>query len=331
MDDVKLDAHSGPIYTAKFNEDGSFIASGGTDCTVKLWNLETLNTEEGDDEEKTEAGGAGGVYEEHVCDSALTWLQWSRLEDSHLFISSADHTATIFDLNKNAKIKTFHHPACVNQMSLSKRDTLLTCCDDGKVRLWDRRSKYCTAEVDSPVANLPILTCCIDEEAERFYFAGIDPTVYCFDARKLTQSWSEGKSHSNNVTSLSLSPDESYLLSKSIDGTVKYFDARILPDSGRNTARSRAKPYVFDGPTSSEDDWLVRSILIPDPSSESSELLNVISGSNDGFTYVWEFASRKLINRLDGHQTTVLDVDYSEINNQLLSASADGSIIIRNL
>lgn len=340
LDDVRLDAHAGPIYTAKFNEDGTFIASGGTDCTVKLWNLEQLDTDVGDDgnaggtEEEEEGegeAGRGGVYEEHVCKSALTWIQWSRLEDAQLFISSADHTATIFDLNKSTRIKTFHHPECVNQLALSKRDTLVTCCDDGKVRLWDKRSKFPTATLDSPVANLPVLTCCIDEEAERFYFSGIDPTIYCFDTRKLTQLWSEDRSHSNNVTSLSLSPDQSYLLSKSIDGTIKYYDARVFPKASKTVVRNRAKPYVFDGPTSSEDDWLVRSIFIPDPTSESNELLNVISGSNDGYTYVWEFASRKLINRLDGHEATVLDVDYSEINNQLLTSSVDGSLIIRNL
>lgn len=336
-----MDAHAGPIYTARFNEDGTYIASGGTDKTVKLWNLEQLDTEVATDEKnepiEQELETSGGVYEEKVCDSALTWIEWSNLEDSHLFISSADHTATIFDLNKSAKIKTFHHPDTVNQLSISKRDTVATCCDDGKVRIWDKRSKFETAIINPPIPNLnlPLLTCCIDENAQNIYFSGIDPTVYCFDTRKLSEpslSWSESNSHSNNVTSLSLSPDESYLLSKSIDGTIKYYDARTFSsNSNIKKPLNRGKPYLFDGPTSSEDDWLVRAILIPDPTSESNELLNVISGSNDSYTYVWEFASRKLINRLDGHSSIVYDVDYSEINNQLLTASADGSIIIRNL
>lgn len=332
MEDVRLDAHSGPIYTAKFNEDGTYIASGGTDCTIKLWNLENLDTEI-DQELKNDLKSeqdlqSGSVFEEKICNSAITWIQWSNLEDSQLFISSADHTTSIFDLNKSTKIKTFKHPNCVNQLSISKRDTIVTCCDDGKVRLWDKRSKSATAVIDSQISNLnlPVLTCCIDQNSDRFYFSGIDPTIYCFDTRKLSKSWSENKSHSNNVTSLSFSPDESYLLSKSIDNTIKFYDSRLL-----SSIRNRGKPYIFDGPTSSEDDWLVRSIFIPDPTSDTNELLNVISGSNDSFTYVWEFASRKLINRLDGHLATIYDIDYSEINNQLLTTSADGSIIIRNL
>lgn len=336
VEDVRLDAHSGPIYTAKFNEDGTYIASGGKDHKVKIWNLEQLDTDMGADNghettpESTVDSVEQGVYEENVCDSALTCIQWSRLEDPLLYISSADHRAIVYDLNKSAKIKTFNHPQAVNELSISKRDTLLTCCDDGKVRLWDRRSKFETATVDSSL-GLPVLTCCIDNDANKLYFSGIDPTVYCYDVRKLDVSWSESHSHSNNVTSLSLSPDESYLLSRSVDGTVKYYDSRTLSDNSSTKIRSRAKPYVFDGATSTEDDWLIRSIFMPDPTSESSELLNVVSGSNDGHTYVWEFASRRIINRLDGHLSTVYDVDYSEINNQLLTASEDGSLIIRNL
>jgi Prp8 binding protein len=337
IDDVRLDPHNGPIYTARFNEDGTFIASGGTDKAVKIWNLEQLDTDISDEnmdigQNKTQENLTQGVFEERICNSAVTWINWSRLHDSHIIVSSADHTAVIYDLNKPAKIKTFQHDLAVNQLSISKRDNILTCCDDGKIRLWDPRSKFATFTLNSPL-NLPVLTCCIDNDANKFYFAGIDPTIYCYDVRNLKQSWSENRSHTNNVTSLSLSPDESYLLSRSIDGTVKYYDARIIPDNSSLSAKpkNRAKPYVFDGATASEEDWLVRSIFIPDPTNNNTELLDVVSGSNDGYAYVWEFASRRLINRLDGHLSTVLDVDYSEINNQLLTSSADGSIIIRNL
>lgn len=330
MEDVRLDAHSGPVYTAKFNEDGTFIASGGADKTVKLWNLEQLDTESPESPESEEHNNniTTGVFEEQFCHSAVTWIEWSNLEDSHIIVSSADHSAVIYDLNKPAKIKTFNHDQAVNQLSLSKKDHILTCCDDGKLRLWDSRSKFPTHTIESPL-NLPVLSCCIDSNAERIYFSGIDPTIYCYDTRKLNQSWSESRSHTNNVTSVSLSPDESYLLSRSIDGTVKYYDSRKVPDNAKQ--KNRSKPYVFDGTSASEDDWLIRSIFIPDPTSDSNDLLNVISGSNDGYTYVWEFATRRVINRLDGHLSTVLDVDYSEINNQLLTTSDDGSLILRSL
>lgn len=334
FDDVRLDAHSGPVFAARFNEDGSYIASGGTDRTVKLWNLESLDTsniKEQEDDEEQSLDSEGGVYEELVCKSALTSLEWSRLEDSHLFISSADHSAIIYDLNKSAKIKTFSHPDSVNQLSVSKRDIILSACDDGVVRLWDTRSKLAVGNVKTPL-NLPVLTCCLDGNAERLYFSGINPVICCFDVRKLSEVWSENNVHSNNVTSLALSPDEDYLLSRSVDNTVKYCDSRKLANDD-SKFRNRAKPYVFDGTSASEEDeWLIRARFIPDPKNEDiSDLLSVVSGSNDGFTYVWEFASRRIINRLDGHKSTVLDIDYSEINNQLLTTSTDGSIVIRNL
>lgn len=323
-DDVRLDLHSGAIYTVRWNEDGTYIAAGGVDRTVKLLNMENMDTEVDNNDGMVAEEVDSDIFEEQIANSAVTSLEWSRLEDSQLIASSADRTAIIYDLNKSAKIKTFRHPETVNQLSISKKDLITTACDDGIVRLWDKRSKFAVNTIKSKHL-LPILTCCIDQDENRIYYSGIDPTICCYDLRKLENAWSESHVHSNNVTSLSLSPDESYLLSKSIDDTVKYCDSRLIE------IKNHSKPYIFDGTSATEEDWLIRAKFIPDPKDESGELLNVVSGSNDGYTYVWEFASRKIINRLDGHKAAVLDIDFSEINNQLVTSSVDGSLIIRKL
>lgn len=322
--DIKLDLYSGAIYTVRWNEDGTYIAAGGVDRTIKLLNMENLDTEIEQDNDAAIEEIESDVFEEQIANSAVTSLEWSTLEDSQLIASSADHTAIIYDLNKSAKIKTFRHPGTVNQLSISKKDLIVTACDDGMVRTWDKRSKFAVNTIKSNHL-FPILTCCIDRDENRVYYSGIDPTISCYDIRKLDLAWSESHVHLNNVTSLSLSPDESYLLSKSIDNTVKYCDSRLIE------MKNHSKPYIFDGTTATDEDWLIRAKFIPDPEDETGELLNVVSGSNDGYTYVWEFSSRKIINRLDGHKAAVLDMDYSEINDQLVTSSMDGSLIIRKL
>ena len=90
--DVRLDAHSGAVFTARFNEDGAFVASGGVDKCIRIWNLEQLDADVGpstsaevNEEETTE-----GVYYEKVANSAVTSLQWSNIEDSYIYFSSAD-------------------------------------------------------------------------------------------------------------------------------------------------------------------------------------------------------------------------------------------------
>jgi COMPASS component SWD3 len=38
-----LEAHSGPVWTAEFNRDGTMVVSASLDGTVKLWEVGTLD------------------------------------------------------------------------------------------------------------------------------------------------------------------------------------------------------------------------------------------------------------------------------------------------
>ncbi|QPG72879.1 hypothetical protein FOA43_000182 [Brettanomyces nanus] len=310
-----------PIYTVKFNDNASLIASAGDDHDITIWNTDSIVP--GDfSADFTNGTPVDYHYLPSVHKSAITYLAWSNVSPSlRLFTASADSTAALLDLSKAQKIKTFKHSGSVNQLAVSKRDLLVTCSDDGSVKLWDIRSKFPTAQIST---KYPVLTCCVDYDEQGIFFSGIDPTIHCYDPRNMDKPLWEEMSQSNNVTSLSLCPDSSeYLVSKSIDGSIKYFDSRFIALS---SVHSRAKPYIFDGSEASPEDWLIRSLLVKD----GQGALRVISGSNDGCVYLWDFASRKLVARLDGHIGSSFDVDYNQKSARLVSCSQDGSLILRD-
>ncbi|KAG7810342.1 hypothetical protein KL921_002837 [Ogataea angusta] len=305
---LRLNGHKGAVLANRFNEDGTFVASGGVDRKLIVWKIP-------DSPELIREELPYDYNVANITRSAVTSIRWSHTNENHVFVASADSTATVFDITKSQKIKTFHHKLCINDISNSENDMLVTCSDDGSVKLWDSRSRF---EIDSIQHKYPVLTAIIDARDQRFYFAGIDPTVSCYDARKRSTLCWEECNQTNNVTSLALTPDESYLVSKSVDNTIKYYDSRLF------TKGLRARPYIFDGSKASAEDNLIRLKAVK--KSDGKEY--IISGSNDAHVYVWDFASRRLKSRLDGHLGTVLDVDA--LNDKLISGSIDGSLILRS-
>ncbi|KAG7754547.1 hypothetical protein KL911_001986 [Ogataea haglerorum] len=258
---LRLTGHKGAVLANRFNEDGTLVASGGVDRNLIVWKIP-------DSPELIREELPYDYNVATITKSAITSIKWSHLNENHVFVASADSTATVLDITKNKKIKTFHHKMCINEISNSENDILVTCSDDGSVKLWDSRSRF---EIDTIQHKYPVLTATIDARDQRFYFAGIEPTVFCYDARKRgTFCWEECN-QTNNVTSLVLSPDESYLVSKSVDNTIKYYDSRLF------TKGLRARPYVFDGSKASAEDYLIRLKSIK--KSDGKEY--IISGSND--------------------------------------------------
>jgi len=315
--------HSEPIYTVKFNRYGNLAASGGKDQGIVIWNMDSLTNQKFAAD--TQEVPVSYDFCPAIHKSAITWIAWSQIDDPLMFLSSADSTASIFDINKGCKIKTFHHNGSVNQLDVSKKDTLITCSDDSTVKLWDTRSKFPVSVIKS---EYPILSCCIDLNEAALYFAGIDPAICCYDPRDISKPLWREANQSSNVTSLSLAPGTSdYLISKSVDGSIKYFDSRTVFSKGGSSIahRRHAKPYVFDGSQANEDDWLIHSKLVTD----SDGKLKVISASSDGYIYVWDFASRKLLFRFEGHSGPSYDVDC--FDDRLISCSVDGSLIVRDL
>lgn len=324
---LSLEGHEGPVHTVKFNSSGQFIASGGADRKILLWDLPTKELYEnnkgklGPDVNGRIEDLEGvfslnyGVIEGHK--SAITSLRWT-VDSSSIITSSADTTVGIWDAETGKRIrKCSLHSLCVNEVDVTGESTIVSCGDDGTVNVWDQREKKPTGSIDT---KYPLTTVCFDSAGMRVFTSGIDPTVLAYDIRDLSKPTFSVESHGEPTTSLTRNQDDSALVVRSMDGQIRTINAReYIPLNV-----SREGTQIFEGALSGKEQLLIRV-------SMNKSGTEICTGSEDNSVITWEYATRRVTGKYTGHSSTVVDTDYHPDGNMLLSSSTDGSVIIREL
>jgi Prp8 binding protein len=107
-------------------------------------------------------------------------------------------------------------------------------------QVWDTRVKQCQRTINT---QFPALGVQFNKTGDGFFTAGIDNSIHFWDLRKLETNSSEEEEqspayslsgHQNTITSLSLSPDGNFLLSNSMDCTLRVWDVRPYAEGNRN-------------------------------------------------------------------------------------------------
>lgn len=303
---VVLEGHKGPVLTSRFNADGSLIVSGGMDGNILLW-----NTPYKEDYESINYG----VIEGHK--QGVTSIRW--LYDDYLLASgSADRTVRLWDANTGQAIRKLPgHESVVNEIDVCGDSHIVSVGDDGSSILWDARQK---SPVNVLNSEFPLLTCSFNKDGDAFYVAGIHPTIMAYDTRKTDEPIWTASGQRESITSLSISPDNSTLISRSMDGIIKSYNAkRFVPEE-----KSRVNPFIYSGAVSGNQYQLIRACFSPDNT-------RIISGSEDMTLCMWEFASRRLIRKFADHRGAVLDSAYHPNQPIILSTSTDGTIIVQEI
>lgn len=294
--------HEGTVSTGKFNKNGSYLATGGFDKFINIWKLPT------DEEEQC------NVWCSQAHKNAVTCVRW--INDDNLVSSSADLTLAFWDCETGDKVRNCKNSSIINEIDTFE-SMVVSGDDDGMVKLWDPRQKSPLSTISN---KFPILTCTFNHKGTNLYFSGIDPTINTFDLRKLDTPLWKCQGPIDSITSISLNSDDSMLVSRSTRGVVNVYNSKdFLPESV-----SRISPYSFEGAPADNEYKLIRSCF-------SNDNINIISGSDDKTVTMWNVSSRRMANKLAGHEGSVLDVDFHPTEKILLSTAVDGSIIVREL
>lgn len=140
------------------------------------------------------------------------------------------------------------------------------------------------------------------------------------------------KGHTDTITGLALSSDGSYLLSNSMDNTLRIWDVRPFAPVERCVK-------IFSGHQHNFEKNLLRCAWSPDgnkarPNCESVAqrltliLLQVSGGSADRFVYIWDTSSRRIIYKLPGHTGCVNSVAFHPNEPIVVSVGSDKMVYI---
>jgi len=296
-----LKGHESGVHCARFNREGSHIASGSTDKTILLWNVygECKNW---------------GVLKGH--EGAILDICWDR-EGTLLYSASADQFGAVWDVETEERVKKLRdHKSYVNAVSASRRGDplVLTGSDDCTTMLWDVRIRGHQIKFQS---EYQVLAVSFADDSTQMFSAGIDGVVYCWDIRANKVVY-KLQGHKDTITGISVSADGNFLLSNSMDNTLISWDVRpyISPEAGQSRV-----VRVFEGGQHDFQQQMLRC-------SWSSDGEKVSAGSSDCFVYVWDAHSSKVLYKLPGHSGCVNDVDFHPKEPVILSSSNDRSMFL---
>ena len=312
---ITLKGHSDDVYSVAYSPDGTKIASGSSDDTIKIWDA----TVTGDSSTPiaTLSGRVGRV-------NSVAFSP----DGSRLVSGSYDNIVKIWDAtvtgDVTASIATLsEHTLSVNSVAFSPDGSKIASGSyDNSVKIWDATvtGDVTASSVTLSRHTLRVNSVAFSPDGSKLASGGDDKSINIWDASKLdgnTPTASliatlSGHSSSGVLNSVAFSPDGLKIAGGSTASKIKIWDATVKDNTSTPIA------------TLSEHSHWVRSVAF------SPDASRLASGSADKTIIIWDVAKSTPtpIATLSGHDDTVNSVAFSPDGTKLASASFDDTVKI---
>eukprot|EP00927_Polykrikos_kofoidii_P066332 TRINITY_DN61958_c0_g1_i1.p1 TRINITY_DN61958_c0_g1~~TRINITY_DN61958_c0_g1_i1.p1 ORF type:complete len:854 (-),score=132.87 TRINITY_DN61958_c0_g1_i1:49-2610(-) len=284
--------HLGSVNSVDWHQDGNRLVSGGSDCTVILWNTRPSCV-------------LVGTCRGHT--DSVRSVAWSPSGD-RIASASLDETVRIWKVDSCTTFGVCSgHKSCVTCVVWSPRgDRLASASLDGTVHLWDSLSCSIVGTLDehSGAINCVAWTC-VDDSEELLATGGSDGHVLVWDA-KSCETHGTCQGHSDSVRSVAWARGGGCIASASRDATVMIWDAASCSLLDMCLGHCGAVRCVA---------W--------SPKDE-----HVASAADAHSVMVWDAASNTVVGTCEGHASVIHDLAWGRCGACLATASADGTVML---
>lgn len=178
---------------------------------------------------------------------------------------------------------------------------IATAAADHAIKIWDAHTGVEQLHIDAHAK--PVTSVVFSSDGTKLVSASADKTVKVWDASNGQQQLSID-AHSNTVHAASLSSDDAKIVTGSADQTVKIWN---VSDGS------------LDRRISGHSDEVLSVNFSPDDSK-------IVSASMDQEIKIWDAANGSLLLTLTGHTGAVQQVSFSSDGNRIVSSSTDATI-----
>ena len=281
-----LEGHTRAVRSVVFSPDGTILASGSQDSTIKLWDVAT----------KTNIATLSGHNNE------VNTVSFSP-DGTILASGSQDRTIRLWDVATRTEIATIEDRdrGAIISVSFSPNGTMLASgASGGTVKLWDVATGTSIATLEGHEDWVSAVS--FSPDGTMLASGSGDRTIRLWDVATRTEiATIEGK---DRILSVSFSPDGTILASGAFDYTVKLWDVS-----------TKENITTLEGHT-----FFVNSVVF------YSDGTILASGSEDKTVKLWDVATGTNITTFSGYEGGVESVAFSPDGTILASSSWDHTV-----
>lgn len=320
--------HSDTVNSVAFGPDGKTLASGSSDYTIKLWDVESGR------ELRTLTGHSSDVMSVAFSPDGKT-----------LASGSSDNTIMLWDVNTGKGLRTrFRNSSLVMSVAFSPEGkTLATGFQDSTIKLWDAQNGKKLLNLIGH--SLPVTSIAFSPDGKTLASGSSDNRIKLWDV-KAGKELRTFSGHYSMISSVTFSPDGKILASGGWDNTIKLWDTESGKELRTFTGHSSMISSVAfspDGKILASASWdnTIKFWNLKDGkelrtySGHSSAITSVAfnpngkilaSGSLDKTIKLWDVTNETEPRTLSGHSSLVESVVFSPDGTILASASWDHTI-----
>ncbi|CVK96738.1 related to vegetatible incompatibility protein HET-E-1 [Fusarium mangiferae] len=323
-----LEGHYGAVMSVAVSPDDQFLASGGNDKTVKVWDIAAgvcRHTLEGHDDT---------IY-------SITYLPDGKS------LASASNAIKIWDTKSGLCLRTLEgHDSHVNSVASSPDGQYLASGSyDQTIKIWNSKTGRCLKTLEGHSGM--VTSVAFSQNNQRLASGSFDTTVKIWDMKSFS-CLQTLQAHNDRVMSVAFSPDSKRLASVSQHDGIKVWDTvtgsglPILEDSspfGVAIAFSAHGEYLalgtsdcmielFDAETGTILETLKGLVRPVTSLAFAADAPHLISGSEDDLVRIWDVSIDACPPTVEDHDGCVNSIAISADGLRVVSGSDDSTVKI---